>query len=65
MYVSSKKNVHLDVPQDCHFGPILFLSFFNDVTNVSVNSDVLLYANDFGLYKLSILRQIICYYQQI
>lgn len=39
------------VPQGSHIGPLLFLLFINDISEIFTNSQCLLYADDLKLYR--------------
>ena len=50
--VSSESiNVYSGVPQGSHLGPILFIMFINEVSQLFKYSDCLLYADDLKLFK--------------
>lgn len=44
-------NTHSGVPQDSHIGPVVFLLFMNEGGYTFKHSIVLLYADDFKLYR--------------
>jgi hypothetical protein len=50
--LSKEITVTSGVPQGSHIGPLLFLMFINDLTDVFKNSQFLLYADDLKLFKI-------------
>ena len=48
---SSSKNVCTGVPQGSILGPLFFLCYINDITQICNNTNILLYADDTVLYK--------------
>ena len=49
--VSDLFTITSGIPQGSHLGPILFLLFFDDITEVIRNSSCLLYADDLKLFR--------------
>ena len=49
--ISSKKNVTIGVPQGTVLGPILFLLFVNDLSNVITEANINIYADDVVIYS--------------
>ena len=49
--MSNEEEVNTGVPQGSILGPLFFLCYINDITNVCKNSKILLYADDTVLYK--------------
>ena len=48
---SSSKEVYTGVPQGSILGPLFFLCYINDITQICSNTNILLYADDTVLYK--------------
>ena len=49
--ISNDMKVETGVPQGSILGPLFFLCYINDITNVCKNSQILMYADDTVLYK--------------
>ena len=48
---SSNRDVFTDIPQGSILGPLFFLCYINDITQICNNTNILLYADDTVLYK--------------
>ena len=49
--ISKDMKVETGVPQGSILGPLFFLCYINDITNVCINSQILMYADDTVSYK--------------
>ena len=58
-YVSQSFEIHSGVPQGSHLGPLLFILFINDITEVIKYSEILLFADDAKIFK-NVLCQADC-----
>ena len=50
-HISESFEIQSGVPQGSHLGPLLFILFINDITEVIKYSEILLFADDAKLYK--------------
>ena len=50
-FISDKITVMSGVPQGSHLGPLLFIIFINDITDVLLNVEYLMFADDLKIFK--------------
>ena len=58
--LSDKREVQFGVPQESVLGPVLFILYINDITNVVNNCDIQMFADDTLLYIVGNDVDVIC-----